>query len=118
MATQKECTEIILPIRDALDILSGKWKLPVIVSLSFGSKRFKQLSKEIPGINDKVLTSELKELEANQLITRTVHATFPPTVEYEITAHGLELERVIMELKEWGMKHRLKVMGKTGTSEM
>jgi len=108
---KKDCQEIMLPIKDALEILKGKWKLPIIVSLSFGSKRFKEISREISGITDRVLSKELKELEMNYLLTRTVHDTFPPTVEYEITDHGLSLEKVIMELKDWGLKHRKKVIG-------
>ncbi|WP_089685912.1 winged helix-turn-helix transcriptional regulator [Catalinimonas alkaloidigena] len=108
---QKACQEIMLPITDALEILKGKWKLPIIVSLSFGSKRFREISREIPGITDKVLSKELKELETNCLITRTVHDTFPPTVAYEITEHGLSLEKVIMSLKDWGVEHRKKIIG-------
>ncbi|MBW8523488.1 helix-turn-helix transcriptional regulator [Chryseobacterium chendengshani] len=108
---KKDCQEIMLPIKDALEILKGKWKLPIIVSLSFGSKRFKEISREISGITDRVLSKELKELEINYLLTRTVHDTFPPTVEYEITEHGLSLEKVIMELKDWGVEHRKKVIG-------
>jgi DNA-binding HxlR family transcriptional regulator len=107
---KKDCQEIMLPIKDALEILKGKWKLPIIVSLSFGSKRFKEISREISGITDRVLSKELKELEMNYLLTRTVHDTFPPTVEYEITDHGLSLEKVIMELKDWGLEHRKKVI--------
>ncbi|PZU83312.1 MULTISPECIES: winged helix-turn-helix transcriptional regulator [Chryseobacterium] len=109
---QKTCMEIMLPIQDALEILKGKWKLPIIVSLSFGSKRFRELAREIPKITDRVLSKELKELETNHLITRTVHETFPPTVEYEITDHGLSLEKVIMSLKDWGLVHRKKVTEK------
>lgn len=107
---KKDCQEIMLPIQDALEILKGKWKLPIIVSLSFGSKRFKEISREISGITDRVLSKELKELEINFLITRTVHDTFPPTVEYEITEHGLSLEKVIMAMKDWGLEHRKKVI--------
>lgn len=108
---QKECQEIMLPIRDALEILKGKWKLPIIVCLSFGSKRFKEISREVPAITDKVLSKELKELEANLLISRTVFDTFPPTVQYEITEHGLSLEKVILSLKDWGVEHRNKIRG-------
>ena len=109
---QVECTKMILPVRDALEILSGTWKLPLIISLSFGAKRFKQISKEITGITDKMLSKELKELEMNQLITRTVYDSFPPTVEYAITEHGRSLEKVITELRHWGIEHRMKIIGK------
>ncbi len=106
------CTKAILPVKDALEVLSGKWKLPIIVSLSFGNKRFKEIAKEVDGITDKVLSKELKELEANQLITRTVYDSFPPTVEYAITDHGRTLHEVIAALNKWGSGHRKKVMGK------
>ncbi|WP_394992034.1 winged helix-turn-helix transcriptional regulator [Emticicia sp.] len=107
----EECTKMIVPVRDALEILNGKWKLPIILSLSFGTKRFNQISKEINGITDKMLSKELKDLEVNQLITRTVHDTFPPTVEYAITEHGKSLEKLIAELRSWGMVHRKKIIG-------
>src|SRR3990170_4088007 len=90
-----ESSKCILAVMDALDVLNGRWKLPILVSLTFGKKRFKQISKEINGVTDKMLSKELKELEVNQLITRTVYDTFPPTVEYAITKHGLSLDNVI-----------------------
>ena len=83
---QERCQDIIRPVRDALEVLNGKWKLAIIGSLSLGTKRFKQIAKDVNGITDKVLSKELKDLEANQLIKRDVYDTFPPTVEYSITA--------------------------------
>ncbi len=110
--TKLACIKMILPVRDALEILSGKWKLPIIISLSFGTKRFKQISSDIQGITDKMLSKELKELEINQMVTRTVLNTFPPAVEYSITEHGRSLEKLIVELHSWGMQHRKKIIGK------
>ena len=107
-----ECTSLLLPVRDALEVLSGKWKLPIIVALSFGPKRFKQIAKEVHGITDKMLSKELKDLEMNQLIKRTIYDTFPPTVEYSITDHGKSLKKVMNELKDWGVRHRKKITGK------
>jgi DNA-binding HxlR family transcriptional regulator len=108
----EECSKMIVPVRDALEMLNGKWKLPIILSVSFGVKRFKQISKDINGITDKMLSKELKDLEMNQLVKRTVHDTFPPTVEYSITEHGKSLEKLIDELRNWGTEHRKKIMGK------
>jgi len=107
-----ECAEWITPVRDALETLYGRWKLPIIISLSFGDKRFKQMVNEIPGITDKSLSKELKDLEANQLIKRTVFDTFPPRVEYSITEHGRSLEKVVNELRNWGNEHRKKIIGR------
>lgn len=109
---QKECSGRILPVRDALEILAGKWKLPIIISLSFGNKRFREISKEVGAITDRMLSKELKELEMNKLITRTVYDTFPPTVEYAITPHGESLHKVIKALGEWGAIHRKKIVVK------
>lgn len=107
-----ECTRRILPVRDALEVLHGRWKLPILIALTFGTKRFRQIAKEVGGITDKVLSKELKEMEANQLIKRTVYDTFPPTVEYVITEHGKTLNKVIEHLGEWGQLHRKKIIGK------
>lgn len=112
MLTNGTCPKSMLSIKDALEALEGKWKLLILFALSTGPKRFKQLAKEVSGITDKTLSKELKNLEANELIHREVHDTFPPTVEYTITEHGLSLEKVIEELHYWGLHHRKKVMGK------
>lgn len=123
MATKKEattnqehssekCAKRMLPVQDALEVLSGRWKLPILLSLTFGTKRFKQISREVSGITDKVLSKALKEMEANQLIERTVYDSFPPKVEYTITEHGKTLQAVLDHLGEWGELHRKKIMGK------
>ena len=112
LKTYSECTKAILPVRDALDILSGKWKLPIIISLSFGNKRFNQLAKQIPGITDKMLSKELRELEMNELVKRTVHDSVPVVVEYSMTTYGKTLEKLIEELQGWGMKHRKRIFNK------
>ncbi|WP_090606019.1 winged helix-turn-helix transcriptional regulator [Parapedobacter koreensis] len=107
-----ECASAILPVKDALEVLGGKWKLQVIIALSFGAKRFREISREVGGITDKMLSKELKDLECNQLVKRTVHDAFPPIVEYDLTAHGQSLHKLIGELKAWGDLHRKVVLGK------
>jgi DNA-binding HxlR family transcriptional regulator len=107
-----ECTRAILPVRDALDILSGKWKLPIIIALMYGNKRFSQMAKEIPGITDKMLSKELRDLEVNQLVKRTVYDAVPVVVEYSMTPYGKTLEKLIGELQSWGVKHRKTIIGK------
>lgn len=112
MLAKGGCPKTMLSIRDALEAVEGQWKLLILFSLSGGPKRFKQLSREVPGITDKTLSKELKRLEANQLIVREVFDTFPPTVQYSITPHGLSLEKVLDELHFWGLTHRKKIIGK------
>jgi DNA-binding HxlR family transcriptional regulator len=112
MLTTGGCPKNMLSIRDALEALDGKWKLLILFSLSSGPKRFKQISKEVNGITDKILSKELKNLEINELIKREVYDTFPPAVEYSITQHGMSLEKVMEELHYWGLAHRKKIMGR------
>ena len=107
-----ECKKQLLPVRDSLDILNGKWKLPIIIALSFGRKRFKVIEREVKGITAKMLSKELKDLEMNKLVKRTVYDTKPVTVEYELTEYGKTLDDVIDALRDWGVKHRNKILGK------
>lgn len=104
--TEKDCPRSILPIRDTLDVINGKWKLPIIGSLMFGKKRFKELEREIPKITPRMLSKELRDLEMHQLIVRKVYDTIPATIEYEITPYGETLRDVMDALKAWGATHR------------
>ncbi|HXD91933.1 MAG TPA: helix-turn-helix domain-containing protein [Bacteroidia bacterium] len=112
MLSKGGCPKNALSIKDALEALEGRWKLLILFSLSSGPKRFKQISKEVDRITDKTLSKELKNLEANKLVKRNVRDTFPPTVEYSITAHGMSLEKVMDELHYWGLAHRKKIIDK------
>jgi len=102
----EDFVQMLVPLRDSLDILGGKWKLQIIFSLKFGRKRFKQIQREIPGISPKMLSKELKELEINDLAKRYVHNTMPITVEYELTEYEKTLKSVVTELYKWGAAHR------------
>lgn len=99
-------------IKDALYVISGTWKLPILISLIDGNKRFKQITREVDGISDRMLSKELKDLEMNKLVRRTVYDTFPPTVEYAVTAHTASLKKVIAALRDWGQIHRKIIMEK------
>lgn len=112
MLTREGCPHSVLAIKDALDALEGRWKLLIMLSLSAGNKRFTEIAREVHGITDKMLSKELKSLEANKLISRNVYDSFPPTVEYAITKHGKSLEPLLEELYRWGQKHRKEVIGK------
>jgi DNA-binding HxlR family transcriptional regulator len=110
LRSKSECTKHLLPVRDALDILNGKWKIPIIIALSFEKKRFKEMQREIEGITARMLSKELKELEMNELVTRTVYDTSPVTVEYALTPYGKSLQSVIDSLHNWGLKHRKRII--------
>lgn len=101
----------LLAIQDTMAVLSGKWKIQLLGSLSFkGKQRFSDLLRGINGIRAKMLSKELQELEANQLLTRTVKQTKPLTVEYEITPYGRTLGKLISEIVSWGTFHRERIM--------
>lgn len=100
------CIETVKPVRDTLDIISGKWKLPIIISVSIGNKRFTDIQDSIPGITPKVLSKELKELEQNQLINRIITDDYPVKVIYESTKHASTLNPIIYAMKDWGLLHR------------
>lgn len=94
-------------IQDSMSILSGKWKLHILATLLFCSKmRFNALQRELEGISAKVLSKELKDLELNQLIQRTVLDDVNIAVEYEISTFGKTLGPVIETLVNWGNTYR------------
>lgn len=106
------CKKHLLSIHDALDILSGKWKIAIIGALIFREKmRFGELLREIDGIGAKMLSKELRDLEINELVIRSVLDTKPVTVEYSLTDYGKTLEEVILVLSGWGMEHRRRITG-------
>ena len=105
-----ECASLLRPIRDALDVLNGKWKLPIIVALTFGEKRFGEIAKEVHGITDRMLSKELRDLELNGLVKRTLYDTYPAKVTYTLTAHSQTLHEVIESLRRWGELHRKKMI--------
>lgn len=110
--TAISCTKMIMSVHDALDILNGRWKISIIAALHFNKKRYSDLLRDIDGISGKMLSRDLKDLEINQLISRTVVDTKPITVEYELTAYGQTLDTVIESLSNWGIAHRKKITGR------
>lgn len=102
-----------LALKDAIELLSGKWKIVILRGLHLnGAMRFKDLQETSKGISPKVLSKELLQLEENLLITRTVNNTKPVTVTYALTDHATETLPVINALIEFGLKHRMKIKSK------
>jgi DNA-binding HxlR family transcriptional regulator len=92
-------------LKDVLDIMGGKWAMPIIYTLFNGKKRFMELERTIPNINTRMLVKELKNMEENGIVIREVFATVPPTVEYTLTEKGMKLEPIINELLKWGQEY-------------
>lgn len=110
-ANTKVCPVSMRAIHDALELLGGKWKFPILMALITGGKqRFTELERNVAGISPKMLSKELQDLETNLLIRRNVLSTKPVTVEYEITDYCESLRPVMMALGEWGQSHRNRLM--------
>ena len=101
IALSDECPEAY-----ASNIISGQWTLVICSWLLSGKLRFGELKKKLPGITERMLTLQLRKLEENKIISRTVYAEVPPCVEYELTEIGYALKPVIMELEVWGTSHK------------
>ena len=95
------------PITATIDIIGGKWKPIIIWLLLEKTHRFGELHKIIPGMALKVLSRQLKELEADGIVKRKVFAEVPPRVEYSLTAKGESLSEIMLRLSEWSKEHIL-----------
>lgn len=103
------CTGHLSAVGDALYVIGGKWKLRIIIALNGGSRRFNELQRSIPGISAKMLSNELKDLELNGFVIRTVNTGTPVVVEYEPTDYSHTLRDVLRSLGEWGKMHKEKL---------
>ena len=99
----------------ALQMVGGRWKLLILMRLERGTKRFGDLKKAIPQVTERMLTLQLRELEADGLVTRQAFAAVPPRVEYELTAIGKGLLPICEALHHWGGRHRLELAGAVST---
>jgi len=99
-------------VNATLKILSGKWKILILYSLYEGTKRFNELRRLIPGVTQRMLTNQLRELEDDKIITRHVYAQVPPKVEYSLSEIGQTLTPVLIALKKWGVCYIQKSAGR------
>lgn len=108
----KECLSALVPVKDTLDIIGGKWKILILISVWEGNRHFREIERSIPKLSTKVLAKELKDMEANKLVIRTVINGFPVRTEYTPTEYSKTLQKVINELRNWGVNHRKEIFGK------
>ncbi|SFF23293.1 winged helix-turn-helix transcriptional regulator [Spirosoma endophyticum] len=95
---------------DTLYVIGGKWKIPIIHAIcSANRQRFREIERSVTGITSRMLARELKEMEMNRLITRTVYAETPVRIEYEVTDYCKTLVPMIQSMIDWGMLHRQKI---------
>lgn len=91
------------PVEVSMDLLSGKWKCLMLWHLNEGTKRYKELERIVPGVSQKMLTQQLKELEKDGLISRTVYPEVPPRVEYSLTILGQSAFPILEMMHSWAV---------------
>lgn len=108
--TEINCDERLQAVGDALYVIGGKWKLRVLIALSNDLRRFNDIQRKIAGISPRALSNELKELEANGFIKRSVNIEATPMiVEYTLTEYSYSLAEIVESLTRWGKMHRAKL---------
>ncbi len=93
------------PVEACLEVIGGKWKGVILFHLLGGTKRFNELMRLMPDVTQRMLTRQLRELEADRIIDRRVYPEIPPKVEYSLTAFGKTLEPVLRMLQQWGAEY-------------
>jgi len=101
-----ECANDPCPVETTLNIISGKWKGLILYRLLGGKKRFNELKKMMPNITFRTLTLQLRKLEQDGIIKRTVYAEVPPHVDYELTPLGESMRRIIQAIYDWGKDYQ------------
>lgn len=97
------------PVETTLSLIGDKWKVLILRDLMDGTKRFGELKKSIGSVSQKVLTAQLRDMEENGLVNRTVYAEVPPRVEYSLTEIGHSLKPIIDAMMAWGMDYKAKM---------
>ena len=95
----------VCPVEITMGLIDDKWKVLIVRDLLTGTKRFGELKKSVTGISHKVLTNNLRQMEADGLIKRKVYAEVPPRVEYSLTDTGHSLKPIIDAMADWGNKY-------------
>ncbi|QHJ95532.1 putative HTH-type transcriptional regulator YtcD [Bacillus subtilis] len=102
-----------ISVEATLEVIGGKWKCVILCHLTHGKKRTSELKHLMPNITQKMLTQQLRELEADGVINRIVYNQVPPKVEYELSEYGRSLEGILDMLCAWGANHINRVYGDT-----
>jgi DNA-binding HxlR family transcriptional regulator len=97
------------PVEAAVDVFGGKWKALILWWLQERTWRFAELRRQMPGITEKMLTRQLRELEADGIVERRVYPTVPPKVEYSLTDYGRSLKRALRAICDWGQQHMVRI---------
>ena len=93
-------------VATTLDVMGGRWKAVILFHLMDGTKRFGELRRKLPGVTQRMLTLQLRELQRDDVIQRVIYAEMPPRVEYSLTEFGHTLTPVLIAMRDWGRSQR------------
>ncbi len=102
-----ECDNPVCPVKLTLDMISGKYKILILYRLLSGKKRFNELKRLLTPVTHRTLTLQLRDLEKDGIVKRTIYPEIPPRVEYELTSLGFSMEPIIQALHDWGMNYKM-----------
>ncbi len=113
MANETAKTDYHCPVEATMDVIGGKWKVVILFHLTHdGTHRFAELRRKIPGVSERMLTQQLRELEEDGIVHREVYPEVPPKVEYSLTDYGETLRPITKVMCEWGKKHIKRIKAK------
>ncbi len=119
MSDQKSVKELpACPVETTLTLIGDKWKVLILRDLMPGTKRFGELKKSVGNVSQKVLTAQLRAMEENGLLTRTVYAEVPPRVEYTLTELGKSLKPILDTMSNWGEEYKASLSQKQAISSI
>jgi Predicted transcriptional regulators len=113
-----ETKTYMCPVEATLDVIGGKWKPLILWWLHQETHRFAELRRRVQGITEKMLSQQLRELEADGIVHRKVYATVPPKVEYSLTQYGRSLEHSLQAICDWGKKHMKRINAIEGRPDL
>lgn len=109
----KPCeTEHGLALIDFTNVISGKWRLPIMAAIHHDTVRYTDIQRKIPNITPRMLSKELKELEVNGIVVRTVQDTIPVKIAYSLSESAKEFGVILVQILEWGVRHRKNQLSK------
>ncbi|MFN6567773.1 HxlR family transcriptional regulator [Nostoc minutum NIES-26] len=106
-AEAEDYSRLTCEVETTIKVIGGRWKVLIIRELMTSVKRFGELQRALPGITQKMLTQQLREMEEDGIIHREIYAQIPPKVEYSLTPLGVSLQPILYAMHEWAVQHYL-----------
>ncbi|MDJ0522456.1 MAG: winged helix-turn-helix transcriptional regulator [Planctomycetota bacterium] len=114
---RKYCWKTGCDVEATLSVIGGRWKPVLVCHLLAGRKRFGELRRLVPHATERMITLQLRELEADDVVSRTVYAEVPPRVEYDVTEFGRTLEPILTDMQDWGSAFKARKLAEEDAAE-